>query len=195
MKYCTKVIELDDNIAKSKNKALKEFLKSDKKYIFLIEENCEVIDDSVYQKFIDTSDATGIEALMWSRGDVNKRLPFDDDKWIQYYQDFVSSFTMFTRKAVETVGFMDEEMPANTWQELEYAKRIGDKELSTPFGMFASPRGIDNCFKITKPLKEYKNIGQLDEALKYWESKQLEDFPIEIKSEKDKASEPVLEML
>lgn len=195
MNYYTKVIKLDSNIAKSKNKALKEFLKSDKKYIFLIEENCKVVDDSVYQKFIEASEATGIHALMWARQDVNKRLPFDDDKWIQYYADFVSSFSMFTKEAVETVGFMDEEMPPNTWQDLEYAKRVGDKELSTPFGMFAAPRGIDNCFKITKPEKEYKNIGELDAALKYWESKQLEDFPIEIKNKEAEASKPVLEML
>lgn len=193
MNYFTKVIKLDSNIAKGKNKALKEALRSPYNYFFLVEENCKVLDDDVYDKFIEVSKATGIEALMWARGDVNKKLPFDDDRYIQYYTDFASAFSMFTRNAVETVGLMDEKMPPNTWQDIEYAKRIGDAGLSSPFGIFAAPRGVDNYFEIT-PNETYKNVAQLDEALKYWEAKDLEDFPIEIK-DTPKQFGPITEML
>ena len=180
MNYFTKVIKLDGNITKLKNKALKEALKSPYDYFFLIEENCEVLNDEVFNKFIETSKATGIEALMWARADLNRKLPFEDDRLIQYWSDFVSTFSMYTRKVVETVGFMDEKMPPNTWQDIEYAKRIGDAGLSTPFGMFASPRGVDNYLKVTK-VPNTKSIKDLEEALKYWESKEGDNFPIEIK--------------
>ena len=159
-------------------------LKTSKNYFFLVEENCKVLDDKVYEIFIDTSKKTGIEALMWPRGSINKKLPFEEDPYIQYWSDFVSSFSMFTRNAVKRVGFMDEEMPANTWQDLEYAKRIGDVGLGTPFGIFAAPRGIDQYFEITKPKNEFKNLKQMDEALKHWEKKEGEDFPINIAKEK-----------
>ena len=193
MNYFAKVIKLDNNITKSKNRALKEALKSPYNYFFLVEENCEVLDPSVYDKFIEVSDLTDINALMWARGGLNKMIPFEDDRYIQYWSDFVSSFSMYTRKAVETVGLMDDKMPPNTWQELEYAKRIGDAGLSTPFGMFASPRGVDSCFRITKPKEEFKNLKALDEALEYWENKQFEDFPIQIKRKPE--AKPITEML
>src|SRR4030042_576007 len=130
---------------------------------------------------------------MWARGDINKRIPFDEDRYIQYYSDFVSSFSMYTRKAVVAAGFFDEEMPKNTWQELEYVKRIGDVGLGTPFGIFAAPRGVDNYFQIANPKREYKNLEELDKALKYWESKNIEDFPIEIKD--TTKAHPITEMI
>lgn len=171
-------------------------LKTDKDYFFLVEDNCKVLDDQVYEKFIETSEATGIHALMWARGGINKRIGFDEDRYIQYYTDFVSSFSMFTRKAVEKVGFFDEKMPPNTWQELEYAKRIGDVELGTPFGLFAAPRGVDQYFEITTPKDEFKNLKQMEEALQYWESKDLEDFPIDVKRNKEVMRvQPITEMI
>lgn len=195
-KYCTRVIKLDDNIAKAKNKALREMLKSDCNYFFLVEENCEVLDEAVYDKFVNVAEETGVEALMWARSDVSRKLPFDDDQYLQYFNDFVSSFSMFTRNVVETVGFLDEKMPPNTWQELEYAKRIGDAGLSSPFGTFAAPRGVDSYFKITKPKDEFKNIKQMEEALLYWEEKDLEDFPVEIGKKKQvMKAQPITEMI
>ena len=196
MEYCSKVVKLTGNITKTKNKALKNFLKTDKNYFFLVEDNCKV-NDKVYQIFINTSKKTGIEALMWPRGSLNKRLPFDEDPHVEYWTDFVSSFSMFSRNAVEKAGFMDEKMPPNTWQDLEYVKRIGDLGLSTPFGMFAAPKDIDKYFKITKPKNEFKNIKQLDEALIYWEQKSGDDFPINIVKETEKLQEnaPIMEML
>jgi hypothetical protein len=195
MKYCSKVIKLCDDMAKAKNEALKEMLKSDSDYFFLIEDNCKVKDTKVFQKFIDTSKATGIEALMWGKGGINRRIDFNEDPHIDYYTDFAPAFCMYTRNAVEKAGYFDEVMPHNTWQELEYAKRIGDKELSTPFGMFAAPKNIDGMLELTKEKNEFANVKQMDEALNYWEKKQLEDFPIEIKKKRDIPLRPIMEMI
>jgi hypothetical protein len=197
MEYVTKTAKLTGNITQTKNRLLKEMLKSDKDYFFIVEDNCKVLDDKVYQIFIDTSKKTGIGALMWPRGSLNKKINFDDDPYIEYWTDFVSSFSMFTREAVEKAGLMDEVMPPNTWQDLEYAKRIGDMGLSTPFGMFAAPKDIDKYFEITKPKDEFNNIKQLDEALTYWEHKAGDEFPINIVKENEKLQEtaPIKEMI
>lgn len=186
--YCTKTIPLSENVAKEKNKALREMLKTDRDYFFLVEENCKVLDESVYDKFIEVCKATGIETLMWPQPQ-NPRLPFELDKYISYYKDFDSEFAMYTRKVVETVGFLDEEMPPNTWQELEYAKRIGDMGLSSPFGIFAAPKDVDKYFEITKPNDGFKNLKALDEALTYWETKDPEDFPID--KRRQQTSQPI----
>lgn len=191
MNYYAKVINLDDNITKSKNKALKEALKSSYDYFFLIESNCKVKDDSVYSKFIETSQKTGIEALMWGNGGINKKVDFNDDPYIYYYSDFATAFTFYTRNAIEKAGLLDEVMPANTWQELEHAKRIGDIGLSTIFGMNASPRGIDDMLEIIEPKDEFRNLKQMEEALRYWENKD-EEFPIVIKKPENKK---IMEMI
>lgn len=181
MLYCSQIISLSNDVAKEKNKALKKMLASDRDYFFLIEENCKVLDEKVYDKFIEASQKTGVEALMWARGAINNRLSFDDDPYINYYSDFASNFSMFTRNVVETVGYFDEKMPKNTWQELEYAKRIGDAGLSTPFGTFAGPKGVDSMLEVTQPKEEFKNLTEMDEALDYWQNKDIEGFPINMK--------------
>jgi hypothetical protein len=194
MNYFIKVIKLDSDIAKSKNKALKEALKSPYNYFFLVEDNCQVSSSDIYEKFIEVSKVTGIEALMWGEGGVNKRLPFDEDPYIDYYTDFTTAFVMYTRHAIEKVGILDENMPPNTWQELEHAKRVGDNEMSTPFGMFASPKNITEL-KLISQKDEFKNLKQMEEALTYWENKDLEDFPIDIKEKPQIKTEQITEMI
>lgn len=191
-KYITKTVPLTDDIAKEKNKLLKEMLASDCDYFFLVEDNCKVKDVKIYNIFIEAYKKTGIEAMMWGKGSVNKRIEFDQDQYIEYYTDFSPAFVMFTRNAVEKAGFFDEEMPKNTWQDLEYAKRIGDLGLSSPFGQFVSPKNIDEYLEITKEKDEFKNLKEMDEALKYWEAKSGDDFPIEIKEAEQK---PKFEMI
>jgi len=190
MKYAVRVVKLDSETTKNKNKALKEMLQSGEDFLFLVEENCKVLDPKIYDIFVATSHKTGIEALMWGRGSINKRLEFNDDPYIDYFTDFVSSFMLFTRNAVQKVGLFDEEMPSNTWQELEYAKRIGDAGLSTPFGMFASPKNVDQYFSITTPKNEFKNLDKMEEGLKYWEDKS-DEFPINIRN----LNKPKFEMI
>jgi hypothetical protein len=195
MNYFVKVIKLNSNTTKSRNKALSEALKTDKNYFFLVEDNCEVLDPSIYEKFIQTSQKTGIEALMWGEGGENRRLPFDKDPYIDYYADFAPAFTMYTRNAIEKVGLFDEDMPPNTWQVLEHAKRIGDKELSSPFGTFASPKDITEL-KLTKNKDEFKDLSQMEKGLRYWEAKD-DEFPIDIKGKKKEVmkTQPITEMI
>jgi len=182
MDYFVKVIKLDDNIAQTKNRALKEALKSPYNHFFLVEDIVNVKNDSVYQKFIDTAERTGIECLMWAKAVPNKNIVFDDDKNIEYWADFAPCFVYYSRSSIEKVGLLDEEMPANTWQEIAHAKKIGDLGLSTPFGMFASPRNITEL-EVTDDRGKWINRGKIDEAITYWESKDSEDFPIQVKSQ------------
>ena len=162
-------VKTDGFIAKEKNKLLKSFVRSSKDAVFLVEDNCQIVNDGIYQKFIDCHQKTGIHALMWGKGTPNKRLEFDEDRNLEYWADFSPVFTFYTKEAIKKAGFFDEEMPPNTYQEMEHAKRIGDAELSTPFGMFASPQGIENMLSIESPRKI--NHAEAEKALIYWEEK------------------------
>lgn len=180
MPYLLEKIKLDKDIAHAKNVALKKMLQGDGDFFFLIEDNCKVIDELVFDKFIEASQKTGIEALCWAKGATNKNFNFKDDPFVEYYSDFPTAFTMFTRNAVTKAGFLDEKMPVNTWQDLEYVKRIGDLGLSTPFGMFAAPKGVDKYLELTGEKDEFKNLKAMEEALRYWELKDGYEFPRDV---------------
>lgn len=184
MNYFAKVIKLDSNTAKSKNRALREALKSPYKHFFLIENCVKVENDLIFDKFIETSQKTGIHCLMWANAVPNKRVEFNEDKNIDYWSDFAPCFTYYTREAIEKVGLFDEKMPPNTWQEIEHAKRIGDAGLSTPFGMFASPKNMFGL-SVTEDRGKYQNKAKMEEGLVYWENKDQEDFPIKVQKKKD----------
>lgn len=181
MNFFVKVIKLGDNIAKSKNRALKEALKSSHDHFFLVEDIVKVNDENIYQKFIDTAEKTGINCLMWANCIPNQRIDFNDDKNIEYWADFGPCFTYYSRKAIEKAGLFDENMPHNTLQEMYLAKTIGDLGLSTPFGMFASPKNVFGL-EMTDDRGKWLNKAMIDKALDYWESKDGEDFPIDVKN-------------
>ncbi len=174
-------VPISDNIPQKKNIYIQNFLKSDKKYLFLIEENCKVLNEEIYQKFIDCYQKTGIHCLMWYGGSPNRQVEFYDDPNIDYWSDFSPAFAFYTREALEKAGLMDEKMPANTYQELEHAKRIGDLGLSTPFGMFASPKGTEKMLRV----EGFRRINNLEakKALDYWESKDEDEFPISVRED------------
>lgn len=184
MNYFAKVIKLDDNISKSKNRALKEALNSPYNDFFLIESCVEIKNNTIFEKFIETNRKTGINCLMWPECIPNKQIEFREDPYINYWADFAPCFTYYTRESIKKVGLFDEDMPSNTWQEVEHAKRIGDAGLSTPFGMFASPKNIVGL-EVTEDRGKYINRVKMEEGLIYWENKDQEDFPIKVKKQKD----------
>lgn len=162
---------------KTKNKLLKQL--KDYEDIFLIEDCVDIIDDDVFEYFIDTRKKTGFECLMWGKAfPGNKKLKYDDSL-VEYYTDFATPFSYYTDKVIKTVGYMDEKMPPNTWEEYEHVKRIGDMGFAPPFGIFVSPKFASNYLEVNEKIKDkYSDIDpvKMKKGLEYWTKKDGDEF-------------------
>ena len=126
-----------EGVAKAKNKALRFLLDAGCYHIFLMEDDLQIIDNSVFQKYIDASKATGIRHFnhgMHGNHNLNpdgtpnirKIVKYPDGTEIDLYPNVLGAFSYYHRSVLEEVGLMDE----GYFNALEHVKSTYDISLA-----------------------------------------------------------------
>jgi len=148
-------------VGKSKNKAMQHLLDKDCDYIFIIEDDMIILDDSVFDKYIQASEVSGIQHFNYGPGspfnrkqniqfdlhnrhlldqhsEPNPRLVVDygNDIKVSLYEHTVAMFSFFTREVLEKVGLIDEDF-YNAWEHVDHTYRIIKAGYHPPFWWFA----------------------------------------------------------
>lgn len=142
-------------VGKSKNRAMQHLLDKGCEYIFIIEDDIFVQNDTVFEKYIETSKLSGIQHFNFSQhGLMNKT--FDGrsipapraiidykDVRVALYPHCVGAFSFYTKKCLETVGLIDE-MYYNACEHVDHTYEIIKAGMHPPFWYFAD---IDESWK------------------------------------------------
>jgi len=139
-------------VAVTKNDALKKLKDCD--YIFLIEDDIEIIRDDVFEKYIEAYQETGIEHFNFGfHGELNKQngKPSAIIKPINGYKILLNkhltgALSFFTKKCIDKVGYFDERF-YNTVEHVDHTYRISQAGLTTPFWNFADILNSFDCIK------------------------------------------------
>ncbi len=136
-------------VCKSKNIAMKHLLDKGCDYVFIIEDDMLILDDGIFDKYIQTYKETGIHHLMFGyHGPANKNgvsggVPHPR-KIIDYGNvqvalnlHCVGAFCFYTRKSLEAVGLLDEEFDKNNFEHVEHSYRLAKAGYSTPYWWWA----------------------------------------------------------
>lgn len=148
-------------VGKSKNKAMQHLLDKDCDYIFIIEDDMIILDDSVFDKYIQASKASGIQHFNYGPGspfnrkqniqfdlhnrhlldqhsEPNPRLVVDygNNVKVSLYEHTVAMFSFFTREVLEKVGLIDEDF-YNAWEHVDHTYCIIKAGYHPPFWWFA----------------------------------------------------------
>lgn len=165
--------ETNLGVAKTKNIQLKKLLELGAEHIFLIEDDCKITNDKVFEKYIETSRVTGLKHFNfgpgspWNRkqdsnliGDLSKRhlasqetdpnpkliVQYNQDCSIALYEHIVAMFCYFHNSVLNEVGLMDEDF-FNAWEHVEHTYRIIKSGHYTPFWWFADIVGSQHYIK------------------------------------------------
>jgi glycosyltransferase involved in cell wall biosynthesis len=163
-------------VAVNKNLGLKYLLEKGCKYIFALEDDCIIIDQAVFNKYIEASKKTGIQHFNfgpgspWNRrqddpslkGDLSKRMLAKQDgkpaprliasydpegnTEICLYEHVVGMLSFFTREGLEKVGLYDEDF-YNAWEHVEHTYRFILADMTTPFWWFADIKDSEKYIK------------------------------------------------
>jgi GT2 family glycosyltransferase len=131
----------------SKNKALQHLMENtDSEYLFLFEDDIFVKDPAVFERYIEVIEKTGLQHLNFSQhGVCNKTaagaprpVAVIEYKKIQvpFYIACVGAMSVYTRKCIETVGYMDERY-FNACEHVEHSHRIHLAGMSPGFWWYA----------------------------------------------------------
>jgi len=166
--------EINLGVGKSKNKALKYLYEKGCDYIFLIEDDMVILDPNIFDEYIKASKISGIQHFNYGPGspfnrkqkiqgfdlhnrhlleeetEPNPRLVIDyRDCKISLYQHVTGTFSFFTKRVLETVGYIDENYH-NAWEHVDHTYNIIKANLHPPFWWFAD---IFNSHKFIEPQK------------------------------------------
>jgi GT2 family glycosyltransferase len=148
-------------VGKAKNMALKTLVEKECDYIFLIEDDMLIKDQTVFKQYIEASRISGIQHFNYGPGspfnrkqtiknfDLHNRhllsqdtapnpkliIDYKDCK-IALYEHTVAMFSFFTREVIEKVGYIDEQF-YNAWEHVDHTYCIIKAGYHPPFWWFA----------------------------------------------------------
>jgi len=179
--------ETNKSVGQAKNTAMKYLLEKGCEHIFIIEDDILLQDGTVFDKYIQTSLATGIKHLNYAlQGPANKKgakgfenleeraqqenltdpnprqvIKYPDGFEIALYPNCVGAFSYYQREALESVGGFDE-FYKNAWEHVDHTMEAFKKGLTTPYWWFAD---INESWKYIKDIEgciENSTIGHTD---------------------------------
>ncbi|GHT95566.1 hypothetical protein AGMMS49545_18740 [Betaproteobacteria bacterium] len=133
-------------VGKSKNILLKKMMDAGCDALFLIEDDMEILDDSVFDEYINTAKVSGIGCLNCGIDASNRRkdgsmltrriVDYPGGVKIALYLQCLGQFSYFSRRVIERVGYMDEYFH-NCWEHIEHMYRIVLAGFHPPILWFA----------------------------------------------------------
>jgi len=154
--------ETNLGVGKSKNRAMQHLLDKGCDYIFLIEDDCVVLDDTVFEQYIKASKQSGIQHFNYGPGtpfnrvqaiqnyDLHNRhllsneskpnpkitIEYSKDIAVDLYEHVAGVFSFFTKEILHQVGLHDERY-VNAWEHVDHTFRIIKQAGHPPFWWFA----------------------------------------------------------
>lgn len=149
-------------VSHAKNHALKFLIEQGCEYMFLIEDDTEILDLSVFDRYIEAHKASGVHHFNYGPGsafnlkqkikdfDLHNRHLLEQDTepnpkmvincdgvnklWL--FEHTVAMFSFFTRECIEKVGYFDTDYK-NAWEHVDHTYRIIKAKMHPPFWYFA----------------------------------------------------------
>jgi GT2 family glycosyltransferase len=173
-------------VAKSKNIAMQHLLDHACTHIFIIEDDVEILDRAVFQKYIEASKLTGIlhfnfgpgtpfNRIQSINGDVHNRHLLDQNSkpnpriivdynniQIALYTHIAGTFSYFHKAVLNKVGLIDEQF-YNAWDHVEHTYRIIQKGYHPPFWWFADLSNSDQLLTIQSAALDNSAIAKSKE--------------------------------
>lgn len=147
------------------NMGIRELLKDEAiEHVFIVNDTVEIIDDSIFQDYIDVAKKTKLNALYLCdneddpRGlNQNTRLTIDlGDNTLTLNFGTAANLVYLHKDVFKKVGFFDERYrAAMEWSDFSY--RISQKNLSTPFLWFPHVTSVEDKLILNDHVERYED--------------------------------------
>jgi len=154
--------ETNLGVGKSKNIAMQHLLDRGCDYIFIIEDDTIVLDELIFNRYVEASRETGIQHFNFGPGtpfnrkqlisnyDLHNRhlldnestpnpkitIQYSSDVKIDLYEHVAGLFSFFTKEILQNVGLHDDKF-YNAWEHVDHTFRIIKANGHPPFWWFA----------------------------------------------------------
>jgi len=133
-------------VAKAKNLALKYLIENKCTDYFVLEDDIEILSESVFSAYINASKKTGIQHFNYAlHGNHNrenglpvirKSIKYPNGETIDLYSNLLGALSYFSKKCLDEVGLLDENF-YNAMEHVDHTYQIIKKGFHPPFRWFA----------------------------------------------------------
>ena len=145
----------DVGVGKCKNIALSSLMKAGCQHIFLIEDDVEIVDNSVFRRHVETAQHFKLGHLNWNTvQEIKSNTTYtivDRGFSLDISTRLCGCFSYFSREALEQCGLMDAAHYINALEHVEHLYRIATQGFTTPYLAFSGIHDSD---------KMLKNVGE-----------------------------------
>jgi hypothetical protein len=155
-------------VAKAKNKALEFLIKEKCEHIFLMEDDIEVLDEAVFELYINASLSTGIKHFNFGlhgdhnldhlgRPTIRTTVNYPDNLKIDLYPNVLGAFSYYHIDTLNKVGLMDERF-YNALEHVDHTYQIIKQGYHPLFRWFADVTGSQRYLKDIVPDHQQSKI-------------------------------------
>ena len=165
--------KVNRGVAVAKNRLLRWMMdETDAEYFFLLEDDILIKSPEAVTGYIDVCEKQGMHHLAFAHHcGANDGLMVKEIGNVQYYKNIVGAWCVYTRKSIETVGYMDENF-YNAWEHVEHTLRIILADLMPGSGAWNFPdakNSIDWVEQIQNPRTSiHVEEKAISEGERYW---------------------------
>ena len=141
------------SVATSKNDGLRSMIAAGCTHLFLCEDDIEVLDPNVCNRYIEAAAASGIWHLNYALSSkINRdkdgkpkpvqQIDYDERNTISFYEHIVGSWSYFHASVIKHIGLFDERY-INAMEHVEHTYRAILQQLHPPYWWFADVADSD----------------------------------------------------
>jgi len=151
----------------TKNKLLYQMINDECKHIFLLDEAVEILDNNIFNKYIEAAEKSGIKYLVYSGNYKIKNSIDYDGIGISFAEKVNKQFCYYHWNIFEEVGFFDGRYLQGILDQIDYTYRVCQKEFCAPWGWFADYEDSNKYIKQIQEPVDPEIYAQL-----YWNENQ-----------------------
>lgn len=153
------------------NYGIREHLKNDNiEYIFIINDNISILDDSVYTDYINAAKQTNIGLFVsctneddpYGKSDnLRLTIAIKDGYSLTLNKGFNGNLIMLNKKTIELAGFFDERYKG-AFEVGDYYKKCSDVGITVPYGWFVDVKNVEDnlLYQTNLPTKTHETMNQ-----------------------------------
>jgi hypothetical protein len=113
-----------EGVGVMKNRLLKQMILDGHEWLFLMEDDIEIVDKTVAERYINAAVASNYPHLMFAHHGGRNRLQSGETNHLRFWPNAVGAFCLYSAEAIDRVGFIDETFPRNHLEHVEHSARI-----------------------------------------------------------------------
>ena len=111
-------------VVHTKNILIHQFLKGDYDYLFLIEDDVKILDDDIFDKYIEISNKYNIPHMNFCSHPSEQETLYLINDDVQISERLLGVFSFYSRRCIQRVGMMNPALNNNCWEHVEHTARI-----------------------------------------------------------------------